>query len=115
MRLEMQLIEEGMRQEAANRQAEKEIALEAARRKVDNDLSVSALQMKLIEYLPAIAEKMPHPKELKSVSIGGQRQPGRPDRRPDEGRRDDARGEDRVRLQSHGRPGGRSPGRSLFK
>jgi hypothetical protein len=71
MRLEMQLIEEGMRQEAENRQTEKEIALEAARRKVDNDLSVSALQMKLIEYLPAIAEKMPHPKELKSVQIGG--------------------------------------------
>ena len=71
MRLEMQLIEEGMRLEAQNRQTEKEIAIEAARRKVDNDLSVSALQMKLIEYLPSIAEKMPHPKELKSVSIGG--------------------------------------------
>jgi SPFH domain/Band 7 family protein len=71
MRLEMQLIEEGMRQEAQNRQAEKEIALEAARRKVDNDLSVSALQMKLIEALPTIAEKMPHPKELKSFQIGG--------------------------------------------
>jgi hypothetical protein len=71
MRLEMQLIEEGMRLEAQNRQTEKEIALEAARRKVDNDLSVSALQMKLIEYLPTIAEKMPHPKELKSFQIGG--------------------------------------------
>ncbi len=71
LRLEQQLIEEGMRQEAQNRQAEKEIALEAARRKVDNDLSASALQMKLIEYLPTIAEKMPHPKELKSFSIGG--------------------------------------------
>jgi len=71
MRIEMQLIEEGMRMEAANRQTEKEIALEAARRKVDNDLSLTALQMRLIENLPAIAEKMPHPKELKSVSIGG--------------------------------------------
>jgi len=71
MRIEMQLIEECMRLEAANRQTEKEIALEAARRKVDNDLSVSALQLRLIENLPAIAEKMPHPKELKSVSIGG--------------------------------------------
>ncbi|HVE41732.1 MAG TPA: SPFH domain-containing protein, partial [Planctomycetota bacterium] len=48
LRLEQQLIEEGMRQEAQNRQAEKEIALEAARRKVDNDLSMSAIQMKLI-------------------------------------------------------------------
>jgi flotillin len=71
MRLEIQLIEEGMRLEAQNRQTEKEIALEAARRKVDNDLSVSALQMKLIEYLPTIAEKMPHPKELKSFTVGG--------------------------------------------
>ena len=71
MRIEMQLIEDGMRQEAQNRQTEKEIALEAARRKVDNDLSISALQMRLIEALPSIAEKMPHPKELKSVSIGG--------------------------------------------
>lgn len=71
MRLEQQLIEEGMRYEASNRQAEKEIALEAARRKVDNDLSVSALQMKLIEHLPVIAEKMPHPKELKQFSLGG--------------------------------------------
>jgi hypothetical protein len=71
MRLEMELIEEGMRQEAENRQTEKEIALEGARRKVDNDLSLSALQMKLIEYLPSIAEKMPHPKELKSFTVGG--------------------------------------------
>jgi flotillin len=71
LRLEQQLIEEGMRLEAQNRQAEKEIALEAARRKFDNDLSGSALQMKLIEYLPTIAEKMPQPKELKSFSIGG--------------------------------------------
>jgi hypothetical protein len=71
MRLEQQLIEEGMRLEAQNRQAEREIALEASRRKVDNDLSASALQMKLIESLPGIAEKMPHPKELKSFQIGG--------------------------------------------
>jgi flotillin len=71
MKLEIQLIEEGMRLEAQNRQTEKEIALEAARRKVDNDLSLSALQMKLIEYLPTIAEKMPHPKELKSFTVGG--------------------------------------------
>jgi hypothetical protein len=71
MRLEQALIEEGMRLEAQNRQTEREIALEAARRKVDNDLSASALQMKLIESLPTIAEKMPHPKELKSVQIGG--------------------------------------------
>jgi regulator of protease activity HflC (stomatin/prohibitin superfamily) len=71
LRLEQRLIEEGMTLEAQNRQAEREIALEAARRKVDNDLSATALQMKLIESLPTIAEKMPHPKELKSFQIGG--------------------------------------------
>lgn len=71
LRLEHTLIEEGMRLEAQNRQAEKEISLEAARRKVDNELSASALQMKLIESLPALAEKMPQPKELRSFSIGG--------------------------------------------
>jgi len=70
MKAEIQLIEEGMRLEARNRQAEKEIALEAARRKVDNDLSLSALQLKLIESLPEIAAKMPHPKELKSFTVG---------------------------------------------
>jgi|SRR5882672_4049691 len=71
LRLEQQLIEEGMRLEAQHRQAEKEIALEALRRKVENDLSPGALQMKLIEHLPTITEKMPHPKELKSIQIGG--------------------------------------------
>ena len=71
LRLEQKLIEDGMALEARNRQAEREIALEAMRRKVDNDLSASALQMKLIEHLPTIAEKMPHPKELKSFQIGG--------------------------------------------
>jgi flotillin len=71
LRLEQRLTEEGMSLEAQNRQAEREIALEAARRKIDNDLSASALQMKLIEHLPTIAEKMPHPKELKSFQIGG--------------------------------------------
>jgi hypothetical protein len=61
-----------MRQEAQNRQIEKEIAFEGARRKIDNDLSPSALQMRLIEGLPGIAEKLPHPKELKTFSFGGQ-------------------------------------------
>lgn len=70
LRLEQQLIEEGMRLEARNRQCEREIRLEAERRKVDNDLSPSALELKLIESLPRIAEKMPHPKELKSFALG---------------------------------------------
>jgi flotillin len=71
MRLEQQLIEEGMRQEAQNRQADKEIAFEAARRRIDNDLSATALQKQLIEHLPSIAEKLPHPKEVRSFQIGG--------------------------------------------
>jgi regulator of protease activity HflC (stomatin/prohibitin superfamily) len=71
LRLEQELIQEGMRLEARNRQTEKEIAFEAARRKVDNELSAGALQMRLIEMLPSIAEKMPHPKELKSFQLGG--------------------------------------------
>jgi flotillin len=71
LRLEQQLIEEGMRQEAQNRQVEKEIAFEAARRRIDNDLSATALQKQLIEALPSIAEKMPHPKEVRSFQIGG--------------------------------------------
>lgn len=71
MRLEQRLIEEGMTLEAQNRQAERAIALDASRRKVDNDLSAGALQMRLIDALPTIAEKMPHPKELKSFQIGG--------------------------------------------
>jgi regulator of protease activity HflC (stomatin/prohibitin superfamily) len=71
LRLEQQLIEEGMRQEAQNRQVEKEIGFEAARRKIDNDLSATALQKQLIESLPTIAEKMPHPKELKTLQLGG--------------------------------------------
>jgi regulator of protease activity HflC (stomatin/prohibitin superfamily) len=71
LRLEQQLIEEGMRQEAQNRQLEKEIGFEAARRKIDNDLSATALQKLLIESLPSVAEKMPHPKELKTLQLGG--------------------------------------------
>lgn len=71
LRLEQQLIEEGMRQEAQNRQVDKEISFEAARRRIDNDLSATALQKQLIEYLPSIAEKLPHPKEVRSFQIGG--------------------------------------------
>jgi regulator of protease activity HflC (stomatin/prohibitin superfamily) len=71
LRLEHELVQEGMRQEAANRQAMKEIEFEGARRKVTNDISPTALQYQLVQMLPAIAEKMPHPKELKSFQVGG--------------------------------------------
>lgn len=72
LRVEHELVEEGMRVEAQNRQRRQEIEFEALRRKVDNELSAGAIQMKLIEALPGIAEKMPKPTELKSFSIGGQ-------------------------------------------
>ena len=71
MRVEQELVEAGMRQEAENRQDEKEIQFEALRRKIDNELSATALQARLVELLPTIAEKMPQPKELKSFQIGG--------------------------------------------
>ncbi len=71
LRLEHELTENGMRAEAENRQALKELELEAARRRIDNDLSEAALRSRLIELLPTIAEKMPHPSEMKSFTIGG--------------------------------------------
>ena len=71
LRTEQELVEQGMRQEAQNRQTRLEIEFEASRRRIDNDLSATALQKALIEALPEIAQKMPHPKELKSFSIGG--------------------------------------------
>ncbi len=71
LKLEHELVDHGMRLEAQNRQSEKEIALDAARRKVENELSAAALQARLIEGLPEIASKLPHPKELKSFQLGG--------------------------------------------
>jgi flotillin len=71
LKIERELVEEGMRAEARNRQVEKEISFEAARRKVENDLSPEAVQARLIEAFPEIAAKLPHPKELKSIQIGG--------------------------------------------
>lgn len=58
------------RDEAAHRQAERLIALEAARRQVENDLSRPALEARLIAALPEVAEKMPRPNELRTISIG---------------------------------------------
>ncbi|HEU4533395.1 MAG TPA: SPFH domain-containing protein, partial [Polyangiaceae bacterium] len=58
------------RDEAEHRRAERVVALEAARRQVENDLSRPALEARLVEALPAIAEKMPRPTELRSISVG---------------------------------------------
>src|SRR5215217_426994 len=56
---------------AANRQARVELEHLELRQQVLNGLSASNVQARLVELLPAIAEKLPHPRELRSVSIGG--------------------------------------------
>lgn len=71
-KIEQELIEQGMRLEAQNRQRRQDIEFEALRRKIANEITEGAVQLKLIESLPTIAEKMPKPDELKTFSIGGQ-------------------------------------------
>ena len=71
LHLEQELIQQGMKQEAKNRQLREELALEAERRKIDNDVSSSALQLRLIQTLPDVAGKLPKPDELKTLQIGG--------------------------------------------
>ena len=55
---------------ALNRQARVELELLEARQRVLNGLSSSNVQARLVELLPTIAEKLPKPQELRSVSIG---------------------------------------------
>ena len=71
LKLEQQLIEQGMSQEAQNRQRKMDVEIEALRRKVANEITEGAVQLKLIEMLPTIADKLPKPNELKTLSIGG--------------------------------------------
>lgn len=53
-----------------NTQSETENELLAARQKVLNALTPAGLQLKLLEQLPVVAEKLPKPTELRMVSIG---------------------------------------------
>jgi hypothetical protein len=71
VRLEHELAENGMRKEAEHRQLAREIELDAARRRIENDLSEPAIRARLVEALPAIAEKLPKPNELKSFTLSG--------------------------------------------
>jgi flotillin len=48
-----------------------DLANEATRQKIANDLSSNHLQAKLIAALPEVAEKLPKPTELRTVSIDG--------------------------------------------
>jgi flotillin len=57
--------------QVTNRQTEAEIEFESARQKIQNDQSPVNLQMRLVESLPAIVEKLPKPDELRTISIGG--------------------------------------------
>lgn len=55
---------------SAHKQAQAELELLEARQRILNGLSPANLQARLVELLPAIAEKLPQPQELRSVSIG---------------------------------------------
>jgi flotillin len=66
-----QIEAESMRFEATNARALAEIETDAARRKVANDVSVEFIKQRLIEILPSIAERLPRPSEMKSISING--------------------------------------------
>ncbi|MBI4850252.1 MAG: hypothetical protein HY819_00345 [Acidobacteria bacterium] len=60
---------------ANNRQTQVEIEFETARQKILNNMSSNHLGAQLIETLPSIVEKLPKPKELRTVSIGTNSQP----------------------------------------
>ena len=66
-----QIEAESLRFEATNQRALAEIETDAARRKVANDVSVEFIKQRLIEILPSIAERLPRPSEMKSISING--------------------------------------------
>lgn len=55
---------------AAHRQAQAEVELLEARQRIQNSLSPASVQARLVELLPAIAEKLPQPRELRSISLG---------------------------------------------
>ncbi len=66
-----QIEAESLRFDAINQRALAEIETDAARRKVANDVSVEFIKQRLIEILPSIAERLPRPSEMKSISING--------------------------------------------
>lgn len=55
---------------ATNRQARAELELQEGHQRIRNGITETNLQARLVELLPSIAEKLPQPKELRSVSIG---------------------------------------------
>jgi flotillin len=61
---------------AAHRKTEAELELLEARQRIANATTPANLHARLIEALPLVAEKLPHPAELRSISIGGAGQDG---------------------------------------
>jgi flotillin len=59
------------RSKAEGARAERELALFKARRAVENELSDGDVRARLIERLPAIAQALPKPEELRAVNITG--------------------------------------------
>ena len=67
--LEATLAERELARAADNRQAEAELRLSEARQRIANEISAGALSARALEKLPAIAEKLPRPAELRTISI----------------------------------------------
>jgi len=70
LRLEKELAIKQMNLDAEHRQAVREVELFAERQKAENEISEHALQKHMLNHLPEIAEKLPKPAELKSISLG---------------------------------------------
>jgi len=68
--VESALALEDLKRVAANRQAEVELKFLEARQRVANETSTGNLQARLIESLPLVAEKLPKPNELRTITIG---------------------------------------------
>jgi flotillin len=69
--LEATLSSRELERTAENRQAEAELRLAELRQRISNEISAAALQARALDKLPLIAEKLPRPQELRTISIGG--------------------------------------------
>lgn len=70
LKLEKELAIRQMKLDSEHRQAVREVELFSERQKAENEISEQALQKHMLNYLPEIAEKLPKPAELKSISLG---------------------------------------------
>jgi hypothetical protein len=62
---------EDLKHAAANRQTEVELKFFEIRQRIANETTTGNLQARLVESLPQLAEKLPKPEELRSITIGG--------------------------------------------